>query len=984
MEAAGLRFLKISTIFVIITTMVFCSFGFSAVMLFALTGEIPALSLTGTQNASSVLTNMNFTDVRASNTWAKSAIYESAALELMKGSSKVFGINNNLTVEQALAVAYNAVGREAEAQKAAETLDLARAANARLYPAPKMWSDGYIQLAYNDGLISFQDYTDAISANQATLSPTSFNRAAFATREQTAEYMAKLLGLTPINSQTKIFNSYNDWSSADPHIIPYIEAILQNRIMSDDGKGNFKPKGYVTRAEMAQILVNAEPLIFRKLGIQKMKGAVESVTLNQDLSTGNKINSYVINIRNSNGDLHQLSSVEVMDNAVRNEQTGSIQNLTVSSVVNRNNSLGLAGSLKAGEQINYFINANNEAPYIQVISPGTDVRYYLGKVASTDPTKKQISFSSYLELPFSDMRLADNKTLSKIQPTDAVTLYSVSNAVRVYSDSDQGGIDMIKTDTLYVISVKNGVVDTLTKTAMGLMEEAGLVSGVVKEVNPSLGYITLYFSDGSGAAPGTSDSLTELRTFSYVYDVPMIRDGKSASFEDITPGDYAFIKLDEDGYIAKLGAQSHYNPLYGSVYLKGPANLVLKLDDGTYRTIPVSKNVPVYRDDKPSSWDDIKEGDHVKILVQTNGENTSVAGIDLEKDSKPISAVYRGDVEYYDDLNNALALSRVQEFVNGRWEETPFIGVKTFIYNRDYKDRPTGRISGKAYIAVKQDVDGSDKIVIAAIRAMPQYETTFSDNLVALSNTLHILELEGNSSSIGFDSGTIAIKDGRLVDMAALDVSDPVMISADKPVGANTLVSQVVVSNTENGNGGLTVYRGRIKTVDPLKTFTVESFAELTGTSWTFSNTPKTFDMDLSATRLLEDDGIGNMRGFDSTYVNKSVYIVTDGSKALMISTAPYADTLDRGRVSGLTGGTADTTGAYTTNPTGLSLKEAMHFDITHYLWESAPNLNVNVPSDAIVLKDGKVTDITAIRAGDYVRIVGNSASHDGIIIIAE
>ena len=979
-----MRIFKVSLAFIVIISIIFCSFGVYTIKPSALTGETPALSLTGTQAASSVLKNIDFTDVKASNTWAKPAIYESAALELMKGSSRVFGITNYLTVEQALAVGYNAVGREAEAQQAAETLDLARAANARLYPAPKMWSDGYIQLAYNDGIISFQDYSDALSTNQSTLSPTSFNRSAYATREQIAEYMAKVLSLTPVNSQTRIFNSYNDWSSADPHRIPYIEAILQNRIMSDDGKGNFKPKAYVTRAEMAQILVNAEPLIFQKLGIKKMRGAVESVTLNQDLSTGIRINSYVINIRNSNGDLHQLNSVEIQDNSIRNEQTGNIQNLTVSSVVNRNNALGLAGSLKTGEQIDYFVNANNEVPYIQVISPGTDVGYYLGKVASADKTQRQINFSSYLELPFSDMRLADNKTLSKIQPTDSTTLYSVSNAVRVYSDLDQGGFDMIKTDTLYVISVKNGVVDTLTKTAMGLMEEAGLVSGVVKEVNPSLGYITLYFSDGSGASPDASGSLTELRTYSYAYDGPVTRDGKSVLFESITPGDYAFIKLDEDGYIAKLSAQSHYNPLYGTVYLKSLGSLVLKLDDGTFRTIPLTRSVPVYRNDKPSSWDDIQEGDHVKVLVQTNGENTSVAGIDLEKETKPISAIYRGDVEYYDDMNNALALSRVQEFVNGRWEETPYLGVKTFIYNHDYKDRPTGRISGKAYIAVKADVDGSDRIVMATVRAMPQYETTFHDNLLAVSNTLHILELEGNSSSIGFDSGTIAVKDGRLVDMAAFDVSDPILMSADKPTGSNKLVSHVVVSNTGNGNGGLTVYRGRIKTVDPMKTFTVESFAQLTGTNWTFSNTPKTFDIDLSATRLLEDDGVGNMRTFDGSYVNKSVYIISDGSKALMISTAPYAEALDRGRVTVMTGGTTDSSGAYLSNPTGFSLKETMHFDTTGYLWESAPDLDVNIPINAIVLKGGIVTDITAIRPGDHVRIVSNGTNHDGIIIIAD
>jgi len=507
--------------------------------------------------------------------------------------------------------------------------------------------------------------------------------------------------------------------------------------------------------------------------------------------------------------------------------------------------------------------------------------------------------------------------------------------------------------------------------AAGETEEAGYIYGVVRDINPSLGYITLYSIDGSGISPDAQDNLTRYRTFSFAYSIPVTRDGLPATLEDVQPGDYAFIRLDEDGYVARLSVRSYYNPLYGKVYLIGPASLVLRLDDGTYRSIPVPPDVPVYRNNRPVPRSEIREGDQVRMLVQASGSSIHVASIDLMKDPRPVSAIYRGNVEYYDDFSNILVLSGIEEFVNGRWEYSPVMGIRTFAYSREYRDRPAGRISGKAYIAVQEESDGTESIVMAAIRPQPQYEMVLRDNILTISNTLKMLELENSSHVIGFDSGTIAVKDGRLVDISSLDTTDPVQLSAGKPAGSGILVGQVVVSNTRAGKGSLTIYRGRIKLVDPLKSFTVESFAELSGYRWTFSNTPKTFSIDPTVTRLITNNGIGNMLNFDDSFINQAVYIVEEGGKTLLVSTAPYADVPVRGRVSAVTG-------------SGLMLREVMEYDHETYTWNDVPNREVGVPAGAVVIRDGRITDISSVRPGDNLRMVCNSASNEGIIIIVE
>ena len=220
-----------------------------------------------------------YTDVVNSNTWAKPAILEVGALEFMKGyevsGKRVFGIGKNFTYEQALALLYNSVGREAEAQLAAEALEQQRMQSDKNTLATKMWSDGYIQLALNDGIITQKEYDDAFKADQLSLKPEDYHRNASVTREDMAYYAVKILNLQPQYGQTEIFNSYKDWYKATPLRVPYIETALRENIMNGTDNGVFDPLGKITREQAAQMIKNAENQIFSTLGYKKNIGSVE-------------------------------------------------------------------------------------------------------------------------------------------------------------------------------------------------------------------------------------------------------------------------------------------------------------------------------------------------------------------------------------------------------------------------------------------------------------------------------------------------------------------------------------------------------------------------------------------------------------------------------------------------------------------------------------------------------------------------------------
>lgn len=509
-------------------------------------------------------------------------------------------------------------------------------------------------------------------------------------------------------------------------------------------------------------------------------------------------------------------------------------------------------------------------------------------------------------------------------------------------------------------------------------EETGIIKGVVKENNPALGYITLYFEDGSGTNPQSFERLVSLRSFTYGYEVYALRDGVEVEAEGIQPGDQVFIKLDRDGYISQISAKSFYKPVYGTIHAKYAAGIALKTDLGSFVYYPVSASTPIYKNGKPGKLSDLTPGERVKLLVQTDGENIDIAAIELVKTSNAISGIFRGNVEFYDSMKDSLLVSNVQEFVNGRWENTSYIGIQSFKYSSSYKKRPAGRISEKAYFVTKVEADGTQRIITAAFRQDNLYETVIKDNLLHVADG-GWLELENTSDIIRFNSDVIAVKDGKLVDISAINALDSVKVSVESTLGryyANVLVCDNTVA------GGHTVYRGRIKEVKPLKSITVESFVMLNGVTWEFVNTPKTFDIDLSSTRLVSDNGVGNMRSFGKDYEGQTVYIVAEGTRIKLISTAPYAESPVTGRIESLIGGSFDSLGRPLSDPTGVKLTEVLVYKTSTHKWVQDKDMEINIPVNGIVLKNGQVGSTSLLKPGDEIRVIRHSQNNNGILII--
>ena len=219
-----------------------------------------------------------------------------------------------------------------------------------------------------------------------------------------------------------------------------------------------------------------------------------------------------------------------------------------------------------GQEIIYFIK-NNRIVYASIVISSTRTEYYLGKILSVDDENRHIGIEVFLELPFSDIRLADPAVLYNIVPDGTVEKLSVSEDAKIFMDFSRKTLKDIKPESIMLITVENGLVTGLVKVNLDLLQEEGIVSGIVEENNPDLGYVTLYFPDGLGTSPAYGESLSNYRTYSYLRaeDVTVYKNGVPAVMEEIKPGDSVFLKLDADGNLIRISASDNYYPVYGRV-----------------------------------------------------------------------------------------------------------------------------------------------------------------------------------------------------------------------------------------------------------------------------------------------------------------------------------------------------------------------------------------------------------------------------------
>lgn len=918
----------------------------------------------------SITTNMNFTDV-PSNYWAKEPITRLGALSVVKGYNEgnvqTYRPTQVVSKQETLAFLLRVLGQEAAALLAAENI-VSEEGDA----LPKIWSRGYLQVAANLGLITQAELGDALVIDQTLLDPEfNFIRSEATTREEVAKWLVEAVNIAnpgtiePIYEPQMIF-TLDDWEDIGQTYIPYVEAVMQEGIMIGDGS-SFNPKGELKRAEMAQIIINIDDILYSTMNLTLKAGVVGSISDAARLSPFSSETKRTILIRNEEGLVDQVDLSYITNS---NDQVSALD----VPVLGPSGVTGLS-SLKEGDYIIYVVDdIAGEMKYIYSKGIGEDVlvKGVLQPLNGLDDG--EITIKNDYDMPFT------------YQMVDGL-----------YSEADQTlrisyvpyPISSAPVSNTITLTLKNNLVTYIDyEGAMPLTME---VSGIVKEINHTLGFMTIQDWDGNELTKyyNKNDVIVEKENYydeedeiGYIDEMfPDFRfDERDATIEAIEAGDIVHIMLDPSNlqYAKRISAKTNYIVKFGEVIEvsdKGASGLTIRVSyqDTTIGTLNVPATTPVMLSKMNVGTRDLEVGHIVKILlnqaVLAPGQVVeSVKQVDIDPYGNIISKVYKGELGTVDQGKNMISMLNGYELSKAGWSnyntvvnlEVPSSPYEVFYEGKqislNYADRFLRSSNMKMYVVTEQYYDREQ---IARIIFGNGRGDVLSASNVIYSNGYDTIRMVSETADIAVDPGTIVVKNNHIVSTASIlspDFAQVVLGDEGSAVVVNIM--------PEPNNDALSIFRGRIDSIDTGSGFKVTSHAVLKDMLWIYSPIDREFTMSYD-TKIIDENGVQPLDEFldysDLTKVDEVYTIIADGTKATHIIKNPYSTEGVVGQVYKLDGQT-------------VYLKDALVYDSATKLWEELSYKNnyadIVTETESIIIKNNQIVTINDLEFGDQIRVM--------------
>ena len=899
-----------------------------------------------------IIDNLNFADVSAGH-WAKEAVTRAGAYDMVKGYSGNFSPNDTVSNQEAIAFVLRVMGLENAAQTRAAELAATTPQYNSVLPT---WSNGYLSLAQENGLITETEYLDTLVEDQNTLDPqTAFFKAAPASRERVADWLVKGISVNNANvlnvtgtSQQSMYK-FSDWSAVDVKYAQSLELLCANGILSgSDGKIN--PKGRLTRAEMAQILSKLDSVYFQSANLERKTGTVGGIQDAQLSQTGVASLWRNVYVRNMDG------KIDVLQFQMRS--SNSPQDKIADTVVYNNGNISSLTSLLEGDQIEYVVQKNdtggntdpitnsdltsNPVPEEGTAANGT-TGGNTGQNANSASqgqrpkvifvkktgglTRKEVS-GKLMEIDY------DNGQIHIIDNLGKRFSYPIVNGLYGADENGENYIVMgekryLNSSLPYGSTVKLALVnDTVDDVQyVGDMNLRNEIRGIVVENNTAYGYLTVIDNNKNEVTKNYYPDQTEVEKQEY-YDLDdetgyldqMFQTGaydpRDTSISSIEPGDIVFIRTmpDDPETIESISASPNYIMKYGKVnsYVNdgtGVNQLMLQYENGQTAWFDVADDVFASRAGKPIEQSEIQAGDWVKVLVNQailspGYVMESVKEITVEGTGHEINTIIKGQLGAINNIQNKISIQDAYTLTKKGW--TDHMNVKDisianndiqFYYegkqiSLDYAMRYLKHSDNDVYVALENNYSG-EKVAMVSFRS--SRDDILDPDTIVNSDGAGSFNISSKEGTISTDGGTIVRRHGRLVSGQNIMIPDyaRVVLNGNNKAAVVDIYDQPDVS-------GVLIGRGRILSVDEGKSFSLKSTGILTGTKWVYSPVERTFMID-AGTMYIDENGISNMDNFieytTSSAISRVYNIVSDGTKATHVVNSPYAKDSVRGEV---------------------------------------------------------------------------------------
>lgn len=253
-----------------------------------------------------------------------------------------------------------------------------------------------------------------------------------------------------------------------------------------------------------------------------------------------------------------------------------------------------------------------------------------------------------------------------------------------------------------------------------------------------------------------------------------------------------------------------------------------------------------------------------------------------------------------------------------------------------------------------------------------------------INGTLNSLAVKYEPDRIYYDSGTIVIKDNRLIDGDAINSGDDVVVFAERE-SDNSIRARLIVVNSPESESRYTLYRGYLREVLDRSRFEIGSTTRMEDNKWRGGYSYSRFYYDYQTTFLYTDGDLVERLG-DSRFYNRDedfeeldVYLIAEGDKALAMIIQDglefNSEVISRGTVAAI-------------SSDEVEIGNYSNYSAYTESWQpQTGNLRLKLKY-AVVARNGEGKDPTALRLGDPVYLlrasVGNGTDVYATLILVE
>ncbi len=421
------------------------------------------------------------------------------------------------------------------------------------------------------------------------------------------------------------------------------------------------------------------------------------------------------------------------------------------------------------------------------------------------------------------------------------------------------------------------------------------------------------------------------------------------------------------------------NSAYGYLFRKSYDELSIRDDNGRPYTYTLTSSTRYYVNGLSADYYDLKTGDYVKLTLDSNRR---IVRVDVRRDD----AGYKVYLARMYDINSVFGQIRFDNVAIYQAGDMAFQGdslvlsaasdIEAYSGSRKLSLLELEKYRGNyAYFVTARRGD-QERVVKLVVRESTARKVT--GKVQEINGTLNSLAVKYEPDRIYYDSGTIVIKDNRLIDGDAINSGDDVVIFAERE-SDNSIRARLIMVNTPESESRYTLYRGYIRAIMDRSRFEIGSTSRMEDHKWRGGYSYTQFYYDYQTTFLYTDGDVVERFG-DYNFYNRDeeledldVYVIAEGDKALAVIILDdmefRSEVISRGTVTAVSSEEVSI-GSYSNWSSYTESWQMQTGDLTLKL------------KYAVAARNGEGKDPSALRVGDPVYLLRASVG-DGTDVYA-